>query len=533
MNQPYSTRSPVFSLKGICSSSQPLVSKVGTTILEKGGNSADACIAMSACLSVIEPCSTGIGGDCFCLFYDSSSKKVTSINGSGKSPKNLSYDKFSKNYEKSRGPNSITVPGAVAGWQDISEKFGKLNFGELLKPAIEFAENGFPVSTITSYLWKKREKFLLSVPNGEELLKNQKAPKEGEIFKNEGLSKVLKDISKYGRKVFYEGWIAEEIVKVIQENGGELSLEDLKNHSTLITDSISINYKGIDIHEVGPNSQGICALIALNILENFDLSSMEYNSTKYLHTIIEALKCAFSDTKKYVGDPEMMDEQIIQKLLSKEYAKERSKIIDVEGNSQNIESGSPLYSSDTIQFCVIDQEGNACSFVNSNYCDFGTGISPKNCGFPLQNRGSNFVLEKGHSNCYQPEKRPYHTIIPAIATKNDEIFLAFGVMGGFAQPQAHVQVFLNMVEFGMNPQVAIDKPRILIDADHDQNDILIEDGINEVTINGLKEKKHKLRIIKGWSQSKFGRGQIILKDENNVLWGGSDRRSDGCAIPLI
>lgn len=536
-----SRRSPILSIKGICSSSNPLASKIGTQVLERGGNAADACIAMAAALAVVEPCSTGLGGDCFCLFFDSKTKKVSCLNGSGKSPKNLTLENFakqtntkmgSKNVKEPLNANCITVPGACCGWEDTLKKFGKLSLSEVLKDAIDLCD-GFPISEITSHFWKNAEKNLKKSSNGDELLMNGKSPAHGDIWVNKNMKKVLEDISKYGQDVFYNGWIGKEIINVINENGGEMALEDLKTHSSYLSNPISTDYKGHQIYEVGPNSQGLCTLIAMNILEDIDLISLGHNSSEYIHVITEALKISFSEVKQHITDPENMDQKVLEKLLSKEFAKERRKEIKIKGDASYFESGYPLTSSDTVQFCCVDSEGNACSFVNSNYQGFGTCIVPKGCGFSLQNRGSNFTLEKGHPNCYAPSKRPYHTIIPGICTVDGELKYAFGVMGGYMQPQGHVQVLLNMIEFKMNPQESLDQSRFSIMSVIGEVELYLEEGIDDEVYQELLKKKHKIHHdISGWNRAIFGRGQIIEKREK-VLWGGSDSRSDGCSIPLI
>lgn len=537
----YSSRkSPVLSIKGVCSTSNPLASKIGTQILERGGNAADACIGISAALSVLEPCSTGLGGDCFCLYFDAKTKKISCLNGSGKSPMNLTLENFAKKtntkigstkIKKNLGANCVTVPGACAGWEDCLKHFGRLKLSDVLKDVIELCD-GFPVHEITAHFWNKAENMLKISSNGEELLLNGKSPQHGDIWVNKSMKKVLEDLSIHGKDVFYNGWIAKEIVNVINENGGEMTLDDLKNHKSYLSDPISIDYKGYKIYEVGPNSQGLCVLIAMNILEGIDLKSLNHNSSEYIHIVTEALKISFAEVKQHICDPEKTDKKILDMLLSKEFAEKKRKEIDMKVCSY-FESGFPLTSSDTVQFCCVDSEGNACSFVNSNYQGFGTCIVPKGCGFSLQNRGSNFTLERGHPNCYAPSKRPYHTIIPGLCTFNGDLKYVFGVMGGFMQPQGHTQVLLNMIEFNMNPQEALDKSRFCIIPEIGEVELYLEEGIHKEVYNKLVGKKHKVyHNINGWNRSLFGRGQIIEK-KGKVLWAGSDSRSDGSSIPLI
>lgn len=411
-----SRRSPVFSLKGMCASSQHVVTKLGVDILDKGGNAMDACVAMSAALSVVEPCSTGLGGDAFILYYEYKSKKVHAINGSGRSPKNLSFnevfDTLGFDFDKHcvRNPvhvNTVTVPGACAAWCDAIEKFGNLSLTEILGPAIRLCD-GFPVNEITAQLWSRSERTLLSQEFGKELLIDGHSPQFGEIWKNPSMKKVLTSIAEKGKKEFYEGWIGKEIVSVISSLGGKLDMNDLACHRTDFTDPICTDYKSYRLYEAGPNSQGLCALIALNILENFDLKSLD--KAEYLHLLIEAMKLSFSDVRKYITDPDHLDKSIIEWLLSKKYAKDRSSLID-KTKSTDFFGGIPSNSSDTVQFCCVDQFGNACSFVNSNFTGFGSCIVPKGCGFTLQNRGSGFHFDTKHFNVYAPNKRPYHTIM--------------------------------------------------------------------------------------------------------------------------
>lgn len=529
-----SHRSPVYGINGMVASSQPLASEIGLRVLQDGGNAADAAVAVAAALNVTEPTSTGIGGDCFCLFYDASKKSVEGINGSGRAPSGLNIEILSEMGFSVQLPSfsvhTITVPGAAAGWVDTIEKFGSKSMDEVLQPAIALAEKGFPVSPLTARGWARGVERLMSGPNGGELLRNGKAPKAGEIMKNPYLARTFRELSAHGKSGFYEGRITEEIVRIIQAKGGLMNVEDIKAHHSTFPEPVSTNYRGIDVYEIPPNGQGITALIALNILEDFDLVSLGYLSTDYLHLLIESLRLAFADTRWYVADPDVVDVPT-KELISKEYAKKRRSILDMEKASVDVEKGSPIAGSDTVYFCVVDGEGNACSFINSNYMGFGTGLVPKGCGFTLQNRGANFSLIPDHPNCIAPRKRPYHTIIPGMAVKDGNLFGPFGVMGGFMQPQGHVQVIVDMVDFGFDPQTALDSPRFCILGGMSSGKVGIEEGIPVKTMSELVMKGHEVVPLSGYMRGACGRGQIILRNpDTGALCAGSDPRADGLAI---
>jgi gamma-glutamyltranspeptidase/glutathione hydrolase len=530
-----SYRSPVYGRRGIVASSQPLASEAGMRILQQGGNAADAAVATAAAANVTEPCSTGIGGDCFCLFFDGKQKKVYGLNASGRAPSELNLDFLSNQGITEFLPpflnvHTITVPGAAAGWVDTVEKFGTMSLKEVLTPAIELADEGFPVAPYTAMAWKRSEGLLKKGPTGEEMLLNGEAPKEGEIMKNPTLAETFRTLAEHGKQGFYEGRIAEAIVEIIQSYKGVMSLDDLKNHYNTYDEPISTNYKGVDVHEIPPNGQGITALIALNILEEFEISKLKHSSVEHLHIMIEAMRIAFADTRWYVADPDVVNVPI-NELISKDYAKERRKLIDLTKATIDTEKGTPFTSSDTVYFTVADGEGNACSFINSNYMGFGTGIIPKGCGFTLQNRGANFTLEENHPNALAPNKRPYHTIIPGMATKDGELYSSFGVMGGFNQPQGHAQVIVNMIDYNMNPQQALNAPRFTIRDGTSDGVIAIEEGIDESVMNTLSRMGHDIVPTSGIARMVFGRGQIINRNpKTGVLCGGTSPRADGIAI---
>jgi gamma-glutamyltranspeptidase/glutathione hydrolase len=529
-----SRRSDVYGRKGMVASSQPLATEIGMRILQKGGNAADAAVATAAALNVTEPTSTGIGGDCFALYYDNSKKKVLGLNGSGRAPKELTIEKLEKLGIKEQLPplnvHTVTVPGAAAGWVDTIETFGTMTIKEVLSPAIKLAEEGFPVAPITSFYWQRGVKQLKSGPYGDQMLIDGRGPKEGEIMKMPNLAKTFREVAEHGKEGFYEGQVAEGIIELIQGMGGVMTLDDLKEHKTTKDDPISVNYRGVDVYEIPPNGQGIAALMGLNLLEEFDVGEMKPASEELLHLQIEAMRIAFADTRWYVADPEKVHVPI-NELISKNYAKERVKLFDPKKATINVEKGSPVNSSDTVYFTVVDGEGNACSFINSNYMGFGTGLIPKGFGFTLQNRGANFTLERGHPNALEPNKRPYHTIIPGMATKEGELYASFGVMGGFMQPIGHMMVISNMVDFGMKPQAALDAPRFCIKDGTSGGKIVLEEGIPIHVMSKLATMGHEVIPASGMARSIFGRGQIIKRDpETGVLVGGSDPRADGMAL---
>lgn len=558
-----SRRSTVYGKAGMIACSQPLAAAAGVQILAGGGNAADAAVAVAAALNVTEPVSTGLGGDMFALFYDAKTSKISALNGSGRAPRGLTLgrllltiDDRPQTMDKVQPlsvvygpwspyhPYTVTVPGACAGWCDLIEKHGTRPLGEILAPAIKLAEEGFPVAPITSYFWQRGvERQLQSALNGQELMIDGRAPHPGETFRNPGLARALRAIAEGGKQAYYQGEIAEAIVSVLREAGGCMTLDDLATHQSTWDEPISVTYGDYRIHECPPNGQGITALLALNLLEGFDLAALDPLSPERLHLQIEALRLAFADSRWYVSDPQF-SKIPLSELLSKEYAAERRKLIDPKAATLNQVHGRPFTSSDTVYFCVVDRWGNACSFINSNYMGFGTGIVPKGWGFSLQNRGYNFSLDPQHPNALAPGKRPYHTIIPAMVTRADglrstvhgqsgeALFAAFGVMGGFMQPQGHVQVFLALMD-GIDPQSALDFPRFCLEDGNPSDAVALEDGIPLKAMAKLAEMGHPVRPVSGWERALFGRGQVIVRDNGGTLAGGSDTRADGCAMTLI
>jgi gamma-glutamyltranspeptidase/glutathione hydrolase len=536
-----SRRSPVMGRGGMVATSQPLAVAAGLEILAKAGNAADAAVATAAALNVTEPTSTGIGGDCFALFYEASTGALTALNGSGRAPAALTLERVREELGMTHEPalppyhpHTITVPGACAAWCDLVERHGSLPMAEILDPAIRLAEEGFPVAPVTAHFWQRGAKDQLATAlNGREMTIGGRGPRAGEIFRNSGLAKTFKRIAEGGKHAFYENEIAEAIAAVIQRAGGCMSVEDLSGHASTWEVPISTTYHGLRLWECPPNGQGITALIALNILEGFTLPT-DPISPHRLHLEIEALRLAFADTRWYVADPSMVPVPV-EELLSKEYAALRRKQIDPKLATLDRRRGTPTACSDTAYLSVVDSSGNACSFINSNYMGFGTGIVPSGWGFTLHNRGHNFSVDPAHPNSLAPRKRPYHTIIPAMITRDDppSLVASFGVMGGFMQPQGHLQVFLALMD-GSDPQSALDLPRFCISDGTAGGVVALEQGIPEKTVADLMERGHVVERVSGWERALFGRGQIILRDrDTGILIGGSDPRADGCAMALI
>lgn len=589
------------STKGIVACTQPLAAKCGIDILAAGGNAADAAVAVAAGMNLTEPCSTGIGGDMFCLYYDASTGKVSALNGSGRAGGKCTLETIRsslglKDGQQGKIPmdsvHAVTVPGAPAGWVDTVERFGsgKLSMEQILAPAIELGEKGFPVSELTSWFWNRSEKLLRAAsPNFAEMLKKDpsapdgvRAPRPGDIMKNPTLAKTFRTLATEGKKGFYTGRIAEELVKVVKDLGGHLEVEDLAHHLEVGSEPvepISLKFRGqglkkslkrdsngdlkngeskdvgVELWEHPPNGQGIVALMALGIIQELEAQGKiptftpeEHNSTLYIHAIVEALRIAFADASWYVTDPNVKKVPSAE-LISQAYLAERSQLFDPSKASDILSHGDPykspaLQSSDTVYFSVSDSQGNAISFINSNYGGFGTCIIPKGCGFTLQNRAANFSLDKDHPNVIQPRKRPYHTIIPGLVTNlsDGSLHSVFGVMGGFMQPQGHVQTLLGQIVGGLNPQQALDAPRVCIGAGMPDagnvfdRTVYVEEGMPAETVQGLRELGHNVEVVTGMGRSLFGRGQIIrwtldTIDQIGVWSAGSDMRGDGAAYP--
>ena len=533
-----SRRSPVLGTRGMVATSQPLAVAAGLDMLRAGGTAADAAVAMAAVLNVTEPTSTGIGGDAFALYYEAATRRVYGLNGSGRAPRALTLERLQREgfgaSLPSFHPYTITVPGACAAWCDLVERFGRLPLSRVLAPAIRLAEEGFPVAPVTAYFWEQGvRRQLRHAFNGRELTLDGRAPRPGEIFRNPGLARTLRTVAEGGKDAFYRGPIAEAIVHAAQQAGGCLALEDLAAHESEWVEPISVTYRGLRVWEIPPNGQGLAALLALNILEGFDLADMDPLGPERLHLLIEAMRLAFADARHYVADPATHPAPL-EALLSKSYAEERRRLLNPRRAHLNLTHGRPLPASDTVYLTVVDAQGNACSFINSNYMGFGTGIVPPGWGFSLQNRGHNFSLDPTHPNALAPGKRPYHTIIPGMATWEEDasLFASFGVMGGFMQPQGHVQVLVALVDDEVDPQTSLDRPRFCLLDGEPAGTVALEEGIPLATMARLAEMGHPVRPVTGYPRAVFGRGQVIVRDRTSgVLWGGSDPRADGLAMP--
>jgi len=526
-----SHRSAVMSNRGMVATSQPLAAQAGASMLLQGGNAIDAAIATAAALNVVEPMSTGLGGDTFALVYLSRTNELKALNASGRAPytaslatlRNLGYQVMPET-----GIHTVTIPGALDGWCSLLDKYGTMSLAQVLAPAIDLAEHGFPVTEIIGHTWKMNSaKLKLNASAAHTYLMAGRAPEPGEIFVQSDLAMTLKKITEGGRDVFYQGEIAEAIAACSQENGGFITIQDLHDHTSTWVTPISINYRGYDIYECPPNSQGLVALLALNILEGYELQSLGHNSPEYLHLLIEGVKLAFADASRYVADPDFVDIPL-GNLLSKSYAERRRHLIDTNKAKQAVEAGVPDTKGDTVYLAVTDSRGNSVSFINSLCQPFGSGIVVGGTGICLQNRGSLFSLEAGHPNCIEPRKRPYHTIIPAMVFKDGNLFLTFGVMGGFMQPQGHVQVLLNIIDFGMGVQTALDAPRFRYIRG---NESAFEPSIPPSVIQKLASKGHRVTELDDPYSQEFGGGQaIMVHPSTKALIAGSDPRKDGCAI---
>ncbi|NWG21169.1 MAG: gamma-glutamyltransferase [Chloroflexi bacterium] len=525
-----SRRSVVVTTRGVVATSQPLAAQAGLRMLLAGGSAADAVIAAAAALNVVEPMSTGIGGDAFALVYDAPTRTVRALNGSGRAPAVLSRETFAARgltAIPTTGMLPVTVPGAVDAWIELLAAHGRLPLAEVLAPAIEYAEQGFPVSEIIARGWKLAEPKLAAHPDAARTyLPEGRAPRAGERFRQPGLARSLRQIAAGGRDAFYQGPIAAAIVATSARDGGVLTAADLAAHRSTWETPINVAYRGYTVYEIPPNGQGITALMALNILNGFDLAGLAPASPQALHLQIEALRLAFADAAAYVADPAHVAVPTGW-LLSPERAAARRALIDPERALPVVRSMPLPGGHDTVYVTAVDAEGNAVSFINSLYMGFGSGVVAGDTGICLQNRGAGFVLDPAHPNCVAPGKRPYHTIIPCMVTRGDRLWASFGVMGGFMQPQGHVQVLVNMIDHGMNPQEALDAPRFeLIDPYLRQEAVALEH--DPAVAAALAARGHVIAAQQGMFG--FGGGQVIVVDEAGVRHAGSDPRKDGCAV---
>ncbi|HVW00241.1 MAG TPA: gamma-glutamyltransferase [Planctomycetaceae bacterium] len=534
---PKQSRSETVAVHGIVATSQPLAAQVGLDVLKSGGNAADAAIAASAMMGLVEPMSCGIGGDLFVIYWDAKTQKLYGLNASGRSPYGLTREIVQQRGLKElpeTGPLSWSVPGCDDGWEQLRAKFGTRPLAELLQPAIAHAEEGFAVTEIIARGWGSSG--LREWPDSvRTYLPGGRAPRTGEIFRNPDLAASYRLIAEHGPAAFYTGDIAKQIVAFSEANGGYFSLRDFADHRSEWVDPVSTNYRGYDVWELPPNGQGIAALEMLNLLEGYDLRALGAFSPEYLHLLIEAKKLAFADRAAFYAD--MAFERVpVSQLISKEYANRQRKRINPDRAATDVPPGDPkLGHGDTIYMSVVDKDRNCCSFIQSNYFGYGSQVVPGKVGFCLQNRGTLFSLDAHHPNRLEPHKRPFHTIIPAFVTREGKPWFCFGVMGGDMQPQGHVQVLVNMIDFGMNVQAAGDAARLqhLGSAtptgrpmEAGGGTVTVESGFSDATVQALKAKGH--RVVRGGG---YGGYQGILIDaEHGTLHGGTDPRKDGCAI---
>jgi gamma-glutamyltranspeptidase / glutathione hydrolase len=532
----FATRSEVIAQNGMAATSHPLATQVALDILKRGGNAIDAAIAANAVLGVVEPTGSGIGGDLFAIIWSADKKKLYGLNASGRSPRSLRLEHFHAlglDMIPAYGPLPVSVPGCVDGWFEMHELLGKLPMVSILKPAIDYARDGFPVTEVIAYYLGRGTNLLKDYPNIKEVyMPNGKAPVKGEIFKNPQLASTLDKIAKGGRNEFYRGSIARTIADFMKSQGGFLTYDDMSRHRSEWVEPVSTSYRGYEVWELPPNGQGIAALQMLNILEGFDIESMGFGSAEYIHLFTEAKKLAFEDRAKYYSDPAFATNPVEQ-LISKPYAAERRKLINREKASLRYDAGK-FDSANTIYLTVSDKFGNMVSLIQSNYRGMGSGMSPTGLGFVLQNRGELFALSEDHNNVYAPGKRPFHTIVPAFITKGGKPWISFGVMGGDMQPQGHVQIVVNLIDFKMNLQEAGDAPRIYHSGSSeptgsvmtDGGTLHLESGFRNEVIQNLMRKGHKIQ----WNLGGYGGYQAILWDEKNrVYFGASESRKDGQA----
>jgi gamma-glutamyltranspeptidase/glutathione hydrolase len=536
------TRSEVIATHGMAATSHPLVSQVALDILKRGGTAVDAAIAANATMGLMEPTGNGVGGDLFAIVWDAKTQKLYGLNGSGRSPKSLTLEKLRSELKKlnSRtippfGPLPVSVPGAVDGWFELHGKFGKLPMKELLAPAISYAREGFPVTEVIAEGWQINAKRLAKFPGcAETYMPNGRAPAKGEIFRNPLLASTLSAIADGGRDAFYEGDIAKRIEAYMRANGGYLTAADMAAHRSEWVEPVSTNYRGYDVWELPPNTQGVAALQMLNILEAYDLKSMGFGSADYLHLFVEAKKLAFEDRARFYADPEFAKIPL-RGLLSKDYAAKRRALIRTDRAALEYPTDpKALDQSDTIYLTVADSAGNMVSLIQSNYRGMGSGMTPTGCGFILHDRGELFSLQDGHANVYAPGKRPFQTIIPAFITKDGKPWLSFGLMGGGMQPQGHVQIVVNLIDFGMNLQEAGDVPRARHEGSSEPTDevmkdggeVVLEVGFSPAVIKALEARGHKVTVA---NDGNFGGYQAIMKNAEGVYFGASESRKDGAA----
>ena len=534
----FASRSEVIAKNGMAATSQPLATQIALDILKQGGSAVDAAIAANAALGLMEPTGCGIGGDLFAIVWDADKGQLDGLNASGRSPQLLTLQHFRDLGLSSipyLGPLTVSVPGAVDGWYELHQRYGRLPMSEILAPSIRYAEEGFPVTEFIADLWQENVESRQQFPGVKETyMPNGQAPEIGDIFKNPKLANTYRMIAEGGRDIFYRGKIAHQVASYLAEQGGFLTYEDMATHSSEWVTPVSTNYRGYDIYELPPNGQGIVALQMLNILEGYDIRSMGFGSAEYLHTLIETKKIAYEDRAVYYADSDFYNAPIEQ-LISKEYAGKRRALISAEKAAEFYPAGDAvLEHGDTIYLTVADSNGNMVSLIQSNYGDLGSGMTPPELGFQLQNRGQLFSLKEGHANIYEPGKRPFHTIIPAFVMKEDKPWLSFGLMGGSMQPQGHAQIIVNLIDFDMNLQEAGDAARMRHVGSSQPTDqrmvdggmVYLESGIASSVRSELKKMGHSIAD----GTISMGGYQAIRFDElKGIYFGASESRKDGQA----
>jgi gamma-glutamyltranspeptidase/glutathione hydrolase len=538
--QPYQTgRSVVMAKNGMVATSQALATQIGLDVLRRGGSAVDAAIAADAALGLMEPMSCGIGGDLFAIIWDNKTKKLYGLNASGRSPYKATRDHFKSLKLKEipeYGPLPWSVPGCVSGWEELHKKFGKLPFTDILASTIEYANDGFPVTEVIAEGWaRSKTKLNKSADAAATFLPNSKPPKAGEIFKNPNLGNVYQAIAREGPQVFYKGWVAKKMVAYSDKVDGLFTLKDFADHTSTWVEPVSTTYRGYQVWELPPPGQGITVLQMLNLLSAYNLKKMGPESADYWHLFVEAKKLAYADRARFYADPDFVKLPTAE-LISMPYADKRRKLIDMDKARTDHPAGDPkLATSDTIYLSVVDKDRNCVSFIQSNYHGFGSQHVPGDLGFALQNRGNLFALDDKHLNRLEPHKRPFHTIIPAMVTKDDKPYLVFGVMGGDFQAQGHVQVLVNMIDFGMNVQEAGESPRIEHvgsptptgkPGDPKGGTIQAERGIPAAVLRDLARRGHQ---VTGVLTNGGGYQAILIDPRTGMLHGGSETRKDGCA----
>lgn len=537
--------------------SQPLAAQAGLDMLKAGGNAADAAVATAGMLNVVEPTSTGVGGDCFALYYDARSGAVTALNGSGRAPAAASGQELTALGYSSMPTytgHTVSIPGTVAGWSDLLERHGRMALADVLKPAIWTAEHGYPVSELIANGWRTQVQKLLRAaewvsgdrdngpqqPSGRELLIDGRAPRAGEIMRIPTLAQTLAGVAAEGKAYIYQGDFAHKLSEHVQRYGGWITAADMAAHTSTWDEPITADYRGVRLYECPPNGQGLAAIIAANIATGFDLAAME--PAERVHVMVECMRLAFADAQQWVCDPRAAAIPLAQ-LAHPDHAARRRQRVDVRRAAAHVPFGNPLMGSDTVYLTAVDGEGNACSLINSLYMGTGSGLVVPGTGVALQNRANLFALDPDHPNCLAPHKRPYHTIIPAMTVHQEgplagALHASFGVMGGYMQPQGHLQMLVNLVDLSLSPQTALDLPRWALSGPHDGLGageagglLLVEEGWEFGVLADLAKRGHRLMPVTGFERGVFGGGQIILRDpQTGVLTAGSDPRKDGCAV---